>query len=86
MTYEEKKKIADKIIGEQVPGMDWDSLSDTNSLHDAETKEDIEDLCRERLEGDGFVFDEDDDDEDEDFDEDDDEDDDDEDDDEDNEG
>ena len=48
MTYEGKRRIADEYIGNQI-GLGWDDLADINSLHDAETKEDVITLCRERM-------------------------------------
>ena len=53
MTYEEKLKIANKYLNE-VCGLDWEDLPDINSLHDAEDKEEIIELCNERLEDDCF--------------------------------
>lgn len=51
MTYEEKKKIADDYLKKEY-GMTWDTLADTNSLHDAETEEDVIELAQERAERD----------------------------------
>jgi hypothetical protein len=48
MTYEEKLKIADAYLLSQV-GMYWDDLPDINSLHDAYSKEDIIELCNDRI-------------------------------------
>ena len=56
MTFEEKKKIADNYLN-KVAGIDWDTLSDTNSLHDYETEEEIIEACKERLETDGYPMD-----------------------------
>jgi hypothetical protein len=53
MTYEEKLEIANKYLQGKI-GLDWEDLSDINSLTDAETEEDIHDLCDERLEDAGF--------------------------------
>ena len=52
-SYEDKKIIADAYLKEKA-SVTWDELSDINSLHDADTEEDIEALCDERLEEDGF--------------------------------
>jgi len=49
MTYEEKKAIADKYLKENYSYFTWDTLSDTNSLHDCETEEDIIDAAEKRL-------------------------------------
>lgn len=55
MTYEEKKAIADKYLFEMTAGaIDWDSLSDINSLHDVDDEEGIKSLCDDRLSEDGF--------------------------------
>lgn len=51
MTYEEKKKIADDYLKKEY-GMAWDTLADINSLHDAETEEDVIELAQERAERD----------------------------------
>ena len=48
MTYLEKEEIADKYLDE-ICGLSWSDLSDINSLHDVETKEDIIAACDERL-------------------------------------
>jgi hypothetical protein len=57
MTYLEKKEIADKYIKEKTDGaLDWDTLPDINSLHDCETKEEIEEYCDKRMVEDGFDF------------------------------
>jgi hypothetical protein len=48
MTYEEKKNIADEYLWEQYQAS-WDTLSDTNSLHDCETIKDIESAAEERF-------------------------------------
>lgn len=47
MTYEEKKRIADEYIGNQI-GLGWDDLADINSLHDAETKEDVNHIMQRK--------------------------------------
>ncbi len=55
LSYEEKKKIADEYLSALTNGIaSWDTLSDINSLHDAETIEDIHSLCDDRLGEDGF--------------------------------
>ena len=55
MTYEEKKEIADRYISDLTEGfLTWNTLPDTNSLHDCETIEDIRDACDERLGEEGF--------------------------------
>ena len=54
-TYEQKKEIADAFLDAEV-GLGWDHLPDVNSLHDADTKEEIIELCRERIdEEDPFI-------------------------------
>lgn len=53
LSFEDKKIIADSYLMQKA-NISWDDLSDINSLHDAETEEDIEALCDERLEEDGF--------------------------------
>lgn len=55
MNYEEKKAFADKYI-DSMCGMNWDTLPDINSLHDAETEDDIRSLCDDRLADTGFPF------------------------------
>ena len=57
MTYEEKKQIADDYLNKIVGGIGWDDLADINSLHDCEDKESIIGACDERLEEEGFPFD-----------------------------
>jgi hypothetical protein len=57
LTFEQKKEIADKYIGSLAGGLGWDDLADINSLHDAETEEDVKELCDERLGEEGFPFD-----------------------------
>jgi len=57
LTYNEKKMIADNYLG-SVCGLSWDELPDINSLHDADTKRDIKELCNERLQDSGFPFNE----------------------------
>lgn len=56
MTYDQKKEFADDYLS-SICGIQWDDLPDINSLHDAETKNDIIELCDERLRDDGFGFD-----------------------------
>lgn len=48
MTYKEKEVIADKYLLNEC-GFSWEDLPDINSLHDAETAEEIIELCNERL-------------------------------------
>ena len=48
MEYQEKLKIANKYLN-NILGVDWEDLSDINSLHDADSKEDIIELCKERI-------------------------------------
>lgn len=47
MNYEEKKKIADDYLWKEY-STSWDTLADTNSLHDCETEEEIRDAAEER--------------------------------------
>jgi len=47
MTYEEKKKIADDYLWDTYAAS-WDTLADTNSLHNCETEEDIIGAAEER--------------------------------------
>ena len=56
LTYEQKLAIANKHINKRTmgSGIDWDDLADINSLHDAESVEDIIELADERLEEAGF--------------------------------
>lgn len=53
MNYDMKKEIADKYLME-VASIGWDDLGDINSLHDAETIDEIHMLCMERLDEEGF--------------------------------
>lgn len=48
MEYQEKLKIANGYLND-VLGVDWEDLSDINSLHDADSKEDIIELCKARI-------------------------------------
>ena len=48
LTYHEKKKIADHYLYSSYC-LCWNDLPDINSLHDAETKKDIINLCDERV-------------------------------------
>lgn len=48
MEYQEKLKIANAYLN-GVLGVDWEDLPDINSLHDVDTKEDIIELCKERI-------------------------------------
>lgn len=47
MTYEEKKKIADKYLLNNY-GVTWNSLVDINSLHDCEIEKEIIDAAEDR--------------------------------------
>ena len=48
MTYLEKEKIADSYLM-NICGFGWDDLPDINSLHDANTKDEIFELCDDRI-------------------------------------
>ena len=48
MTYKEKEVIADNYLLNEC-GFSWEDLPDINSLHDADTNEEIIELCNERL-------------------------------------
>ncbi len=48
LTYNDKKRIADNYLFNTY-GLGWNDLADINSLHDAESREDIEDMCEERI-------------------------------------
>lgn len=54
MKYEEKLKIANEHLESLGIPLEWDDLSDTNSLHDADTIEEIKSLAEERASEDGF--------------------------------
>lgn len=55
MTYNEKKTIADNYLASVTENsIGWDDLPDINSLHDAETEEEIKALCDARLSEDEF--------------------------------
>jgi hypothetical protein len=56
MDYKEKKAIADAYLTKKA-GVDWNDLSDINSLHDCDSQEDIFAACDARLEEDGFPMD-----------------------------
>ena len=56
MNYDEKKAIANEYLS-TVCGLSWDDLPDINSLHDADDKEDIIQLCKDRLSDEGFILD-----------------------------
>jgi len=57
LSYDEKKRYADRyLIG--LVGIGWNDLGDINSLHDAENKQGIEELCHERLEDSGCPMEE----------------------------
>ena len=53
MNYNQKLQVANIYLSD-ICGLCWEDLPDINSLHDAETEEDIIDLCKERLEDSGF--------------------------------
>jgi hypothetical protein len=53
MNYDKKLEIANNYLSE-VAGVTWELLSDINSLHHAETEDDIKMLCDERLLEDNF--------------------------------
>jgi hypothetical protein len=53
LTYKEKEEIANKYLN-NLARIDWDDLDDINSLHDAETTEEIQTLCDDRLSASGF--------------------------------
>ena len=55
MTYEEKLVIANAYLDEKA-NLGWEELSDTNSLHDCDTVEEIHAACDERLDEDGFIY------------------------------
>jgi hypothetical protein len=55
LTFDEKKRIADNYLN-SICGLSWDELPDINSLHDAETKTEIKEMCDERLVETGFPF------------------------------
>ena len=48
MEYQEKLKIANEYLN-NILGVDWEDLPDINSLHDADSKENIIELCKERI-------------------------------------
>jgi hypothetical protein len=53
LSYEQKKNVADTYLIDKA-GVQWNDLADINSLHDAETAEEVCILCDERLQEDGF--------------------------------
>lgn len=53
MNYEEKLKIANEYLN-KICGLDWEDLPDINSLHNAYDKEEIIELCEERLSKDDY--------------------------------
>ena len=53
LTFDQKKTMADNWLSNQC-GLSWDDLGDINSLHDADTWQEILDLCKERLEDASF--------------------------------
>lgn len=62
LTYEQKLAIANKHINRRTygSGLTLDDFADINSLHDAETEEDIIELADDRLREEGYPDDEDD--------------------------
>jgi len=48
LTYEQKLKIANDWLYQEA-GVKWDDLPDINSLYDAESIEEIHDMCQDRL-------------------------------------
>jgi hypothetical protein len=52
LTYKDKLLIANEYLADFI--IDWEDLSDVNSLHDCDTIEDIRDACKERLLESGF--------------------------------
>ncbi len=62
LTYEQKLAIANKHINRRTygSGLTFDDFADINSLHDAETEEDIIELADDRLREEGYPDDEDD--------------------------
>jgi hypothetical protein len=57
LTYSEKEGIANKYLMRKAE-TSWEDLPDVNSLHDADTEDDVIQLCIERLEESGFPADE----------------------------
>jgi len=56
MTRDEKLEYANKYLND-ICGISWDDLPDINFIDDAETEDDIRELCRERLEEEGYPYD-----------------------------
>lgn len=54
MNYIEKLAVANAYISKLTDGLEWNDLSDINSLHDCYSQEDIFAMCDERLEESGF--------------------------------
>ena len=54
MEYTEKLAIANAYIGKLTEGLEWEDLSDINSLHDCDLQEDIFAACDERLRDSGY--------------------------------
>lgn len=48
LTYDQKLKIANDWLFQEA-GITWNDLPDINSLHDAESIEEIHDMCQDRL-------------------------------------
>jgi hypothetical protein len=55
MRYEEKLAIANAYLDKKA-NIEWDELSDINSLHDCDSQEDIISACDARLLEDGFAI------------------------------
>lgn len=53
LTYEDKKKIADDFLFDLL-GLGWDDLPDINSLHDAYDKDEVIQMCQERIDEDSL--------------------------------
>lgn len=49
LTYDQKLDIANKYLYDNYE-VDWYSLPDINSLHNADTEEEVVTLCEERIE------------------------------------
>ena len=56
MSYEEKLAIANAYL-EKHAGLGWNDFSDINSLHDANTEEEVFSMCNDRLREDGYPMD-----------------------------
>lgn len=49
LSYEDKLKLANEYIERRIGLLTWNDLPDINSLHSAETIQDVYDLCEERF-------------------------------------